>query len=744
MEPKENFIEEIDLQSYWLVLKRRWLPASAVFITCIAGAMFSSLSQEATWKAGGKLLLETDRTAALTGVSQELGEVETLMMGRDPLDTQKALITAEPIFEDTIQALELRNEEGELLAPGQLAQGVEVAVIDGTDVLEVSYTSDEPETAAAVVNQIMQSYIAENIQSNRAEVQAARQFLEEELPEAEQEVQRLSDLLKRFNEQNQIISLPDEATATVNAISRLDGQISDSQALLAEANRRVQGLAQRLGIPLDAALTLSNLSQSDSIQQGLTDYQTLQSELADLQTRYTANHPSVRTLQRQVNAAEEVLVKRINEVAGTNVPVSTGALQFSQINQDIAAQLVEAEIERATTADQLQSLVATRNAYSQWASAFPQLEATSTDLQQRLDYARERYDILLGRLQEIRLAENQNVGTARVVEPASVPTQAMITGHSTYLAMGGAAGIFLAIAAAFLLDLVDRTIKTVKDGEKTFGYTLLGLIPKFDLLPEPNGQIGMGTEGFKPVSPQIVAGQARYPMIAGAYQMLQANLRFISSDDKLTSMVITSSVSGEGKSEVCANLAASIAQTGRRVLIVDADMRSPQQHHLWNTVNVTGLSHVLVGEAELSSAIHGVRPNLFLITAGVVPPNPLALLDSDHMSRLLSSFKDEYDYVIIDSPELAGNADAAVLGSLADGILMVMRPRLVTYDSAIAAKDLLSRAGANVLGLIANGVNIKTEASEYVYKAQTSVNDSSPVEVPSWQEQAMVTTNAKK
>ncbi|NEP17868.1 MAG: CpsD/CapB family tyrosine-protein kinase, partial [Leptolyngbya sp. SIO4C1] len=180
-----------------------------------------------------------------------------------------------------------------------------------------------------------------------------------------------------------------------------------------------------------------------------------------------------------------------------------------------------------------------------------------------------------------------------------------------------------------------------------------------------------------------------------------------------------SSAHGEGKSEVCANLAASIAQTDRRVLLIDADMRSPDQHHLWNVVNATGLSHVLVGEGKLADAMQPISENLTLLTAGVVPPNPMALIDSERMASLVTTFSQEFDYIIIDTPPLTGNADAAVLGNMADGILLVMRPRMVTHDSAIAAKKLLKRSGATVLGLVANGVDTKVDSSEYMPDSQS-------------------------
>ncbi|MEM6350956.1 MAG: polysaccharide biosynthesis tyrosine autokinase [Cyanobacteria bacterium P01_D01_bin.14] len=733
MESKELLIEEVDVQRYWLVLKRRWLPATAVFTASVAAALFAALSQRPMYEATGKVLVQTDRAATLTGIAQELGEVESLMMTRDPLDTQEAIISSVPILEDTIRVLNIRDDRGELVTPERLAQGLQVTVLDGTDVLQIDYQSAQPELSAAVVNQIMQSYIATNIQSNRAEVRAARRFLERELPQAEADVERLSQALQQFNEQNRIVSLEKEADATVQAIAQLDSQIANTQAELARAESNAAGLRQQLGMPLDDALTLSALAQSSSVQQAYSNWQVAQTDLANARTRYTAQHPTIRELARQETAMAEVLQQRMYEVAGTGIPISSGTLQISPTQQRLADELVAAEIQRSSIYNQLGTLASTRDAYVEWADVFPSLERTQIELQQRLDYARTTYEALLKRLQEIRLAENQNVGSARVVEAANVPSEASASSQLMFLMLGSVVGVFMGIATAFLLDLIDRSIKTVKDAERALGYVMLGVIPKFEL-PHTDWQNDLmlaDAEGLP--SERIVTLQSTFPMVAGAYQMLQANLRFISSDKRLKSIVITSSIAGEGKSEVCANLAASIAQTNRRVLLVDGDMRSPQQHHLWNVLNATGLSHVLVGEGQLRDAVQPINENLSLLTAGVVPPNPLALIDSERMASLLATFNEQYDYVIIDTPALAGTADAAVLGSLADGILVVMRPRWVTYDGALSAKTLLTRSGANVLGIVANGADLKIESSEYVYSVQASgdtVIEAAPSPVP--------------
>jgi capsular exopolysaccharide synthesis family protein len=316
-----------------------------------------------------------------------------------------------------------------------------------------------------------------------------------------------------------------------------------------------------------------------------------------------------------------------------------------------------------------------------------------------------------------------------VIESALVPTKPAGSKKKLLLAAGGFAGLLLGVAGAFFVDLIDRSLKTIKESQALFGYTLLGLIPKFETNDQSNQQKVM-LEG---ASPRVIVATSPRSVIHEAYQMLQANLKFI-SHKKVRTIVVTSSVPQEGKSEVSANLAAVLAQAGRRVLLVDADMRHPSQHHLWGVMNLTGLSNIIVGQDEFPQAVQTVTSNLSILTAGVMPPNPLALIDSESMSALIDQFAENYDYIIFDTPPLAGTADAAVLGKMADGVVVVVRPGVADSASATAAKTLLARSEANVLGIVANGVNLKHEPDSYFYytnpRFEQYVEKADPVSVP--------------
>jgi capsular exopolysaccharide synthesis family protein len=617
-----------------------------------------------------------------------------------------------PVLQETIKDLDLRNEEGNYISPTNLSRNLAVEPLETSDIISVSFVGGDPKQSAAIVNQIMENYVEFNVAMNRSEATAAREFVERQLPKAEAEVEQAAEALRRFKTQNQVFALEAETVATVDALNQLNSQINQTSAQLADARTQTNLLQNQLNMPLQEAFAVNQLSQDPGVQQTLVDLQTVQTELASQRTRYTDNHPVVQNLARQEDALQNLLNQRISESLGQSAAVSPNQLQMTQLKQALTDRLAQAEVNSSSLVEQIAALNDARNSYIARAQTFPALEKQQMELEQRLTAASTAYETLLDRLQEAQLAENQQVGSAQIIETAVIPTTAATGGLGKYLAAGLVGGGILAIASAFLLDLVDKSVKTVKDAEALLGYTPLGIVPKFSTHGD---DAGLRSYNYQTgISPRVVTLGNQYPFISGAYQMLQANLKFMSSDRTLKSFVVTSSVAKEGKSEVCANLAATMAQAGKRVLLVDADLRSPSQHHLWGVLNTVGLSHVLVGEGSIDDALIEVSDNLTLLTAGVVPPNPLALLDSERMASIVDTLSRQYDYVIFDTPPLAGAADSAVLGKSTSGVLLVLRPRMVDSASAVAAKSLLARADAKVLGFIANGVDVRNEHDDYV------------------------------
>jgi polysaccharide biosynthesis transport protein len=720
----KDYSEEIDVQRYWLVLRRRWLPAASVLGSVVALASAFALMQRPVYQAEGKLLIKSSSASELTGLGETLGQLKALGEQNTPLDTQAEIIRSTPIVQETIRSLGLDDGDGKPMEPELLAKSLKVKGVTGTDVLQISYESEDPAEASRVVNKVIELFLKNNVQFNRAEAISARKFIEEQLPKTEESVRQADSAVRRFKEENQLISLEEEAGQAVKLIGDLEGQITQTRSLLADANARSQQLQSRLGLDSRQAVTFASLSQAPAVQEVFLQLQQAQSQLAIQQTRYRAGHPTINALQRQVTSLNALLKERVAQVAGNYNAVSLGNLQVGQLQQELISEYVKSESDRSGLAQRVSLLSSAQSQYRQRASLLPRLEQTQRELARKLEAAQTTYGTLLARQQAIQLAENQTIGNARILSSALVPTRPVGASKMAIVAVGSLAGILLAIATAFALDVFDRSVKTVKEARELFGYTLLGMIPAFGR----DGKTSTYAGGLDQPVPRVIVRDAPRSPIGDAYHMLQANLKFLSSDDELKTIVVTSSVSKEGRSEVAANLAAAIAQVGRRVLLVDADMRHPAQHHIWDLMNIAGLSNVIVDQVALDAALQQAMPNLRVLTSGVMPPNPIALLDSKRMSSLVATFARDYDFVIFDAPAMAGTADSAVLGKMADGILVVVHPGVVDSASANSAKEFIAQSGQKVLGMVINGVNVRNEPDSYFYYAGDHVEEVSEPE----------------
>ncbi|NEO49978.1 MAG: polysaccharide biosynthesis tyrosine autokinase [Moorea sp. SIO4A3] len=709
-----DYSEEIDFHKYWLVFKRRFLPASLAFGGVFGLAAWYVFSQKTVYLAAAQLLLKTDNSSSLTGVDNPTGTIDNVARQSDPLSTEVEIILSRPIIEKTIIALNLRDKNGEFLSPDFILKELSVKPIPGTDILTISYESYDPTWAERIVNTLIKVYIENDIQTNRAEAVAARDFIEKQLPKVEATVSQAEADLRRFKEANKILDLQQEASIAVGSIAKLDDEISQLQAQLAQINAQSEGLRNKIGLDTQQAVAATSLRQSAGVQEALRQLQEVQAQLAVERTRFNDEYPTVAKLALQEAALLELLQERIAQVIGSQQPVPpvNSLLEFGPIQQQLTAELVQSEVQRLGLTSQLAVLTNTQSAYKQRSRVLPRLEQNQRELERRVAAAQATYQILLSKLQETRVAENQNVGNARVISEAIVPEQPIPIPINLILAGGAFAGMLVAIATAFLIDLLDRSVHTLKELKDLFRYTLLGVIPDYGKLVSTSYFAGSSQQNVFPIFPRDLPRS----VVGEAYQILQANLKFISSDRPLQSIVVTSSVPKEGKSHVCANLAAAMAQVGRRVLLIDADLRYPSQHHLWELTNSLGLSNILVGDAQFHQAKREVMTGLDVLMAGVIPPNPVALLDSQKMALLMQKFSREYDCVILDTPALAGMADAPILGKMADGILLVARPEKIDSASANAAMEILNSSGQNVLGLVTNGVIFKNEPDGYIYR----------------------------
>ncbi|MBD2504253.1 GumC family protein [Anabaena azotica] len=703
-------IEEVDIHKYLEVLQRRWLAVVSIFILSVTLGCLYAFSQKPSYKAEGSLMIKTNRTFSLTGLPQDIGKLESLNVNDNPLETQVRIIGSNPVLETTIKTLNLKDAKGKPLSIPLFARQLTIQGIKGTDVVQLTYKSNDPQQAAKVVNTVINSYINLNIQANQEEAITAKQVILTEIPKAEKTVKKAESELRTFKENNRIVALDQEASVAVDTVSKLDNQISQALAQLNDVKGRLEQLRAQAQVNSQQGVIEAELSQAPGVQKVLAELQETESKLAVERTRFAPEHPAIVALEDKVAVLKKLLKERTGEVAG-NASVTQGSLQVGELRQSLIADITRAEAQRVGLERQIATLTQQRQAYAQRANYLPKLEQTQRELERKLQAAQGTYETLLKKRQEVDIAQNQKLPNARVVSYALVPEFPEGPRKILFIVGGGAVGIFLGLIAAFGIDLIDRSVKTVKEAKEVLRYTVLGIIPTLGRTAKDDAPI----PGLDRSVPKVIGRDIPYFPVGDAYQILQVNLKFLCSDKPLKSIVVTSSVPKEGKSEVSANLAVTMAQSGRRVLLVDADMRHPIQHHIWDLSNAIGLSNVLIGQVTLDEALQQVMPNLEVLPCGILPPNPVAMLDSQRMAVLMSNFAKDYDFIIFDTPPLTGIADAAVLSTLTDGILLVVRPGVVDLNSANAAKDFLNQSGQKVLGIVINGVNVKNEPNSYIY-----------------------------
>lgn len=709
MESQESILK---FDKYWLILQRRWVPALGIFFTVFFISLFAASLKKPSYVAEGKLLFQRiNTTSSLTGVGTEIGKLEPVVQDKsNPLNTEAEVLLSIPVLENTIDRLKLKDNKGAPLKPKEFIKRLTVNDIQKTDVLKVSYKDTNPESSAQVVNTLMDVYLENNVSSNRAQAVAARKFIEKQVPKAELVVRQAEAELAQFKEKNKVVALQEEATKALEVISELQKQISTDQSQIADINAQSEAIRKQLSMNSQQALNTTSLSQSPGVQDILKEVQQLESQLAARRTVLQDTHPEIINLTNKLEALKGILQQRIGKVVGTEQPELNSNLQIGALQQQLTAELVRLESSRLGLASKAAALSNLQAAYRQRLNILPRLEQQQRQLERKVQAAQSTYSLLLQRLQESRIAENQNLGNARIISKAQVPEEPISSPTVSYLS-SGLLGILASLASIYLLEARDKSIKTVDEAKALMGLTLLGVIPSFSKSKKST----RGNQEPDLSTHQLIVRDIPRSPISEAFRMLRANLKFTSADKELKVIVVTSSVPKEGKSTVAANLAIAMAQRERKVLLVDGDLHRPVQHHIWDLPNSPGLSNVIVGQAEIRTAIAQVMDNLYVLTSGVVPPSPASLLDSKRMAGLMESFAANYDFVIIDAPSLTVAADAATLGQMADGVLLVVRPGVVDSANAAFAKELLEKSGQNVLGQVANAVLPKNLSLSYYY-----------------------------
>ena len=698
--------EDIDFQKYWQILKRHKIPATKVFLGTVILATILALVSEKKYAAYGKLKFTKENTASalVANSANKVGKLDTLQSTATPVDTEAEVITSAPVVNEVIKQANLNNTKEEPVSYEDFLKDLKVYNIPGTDVLGINYKSSDPQEAETVVNTLIEVYLDKNIAINRTQAQSAKEFIIQQLPATETELQAAEAKLKAFKEQNNIVNLGIETELAANKIGLIDQQIGQVEVKLEKVNSQIDEIEQKLNIKSEEALALNTINDSSAIQQILTKFKDVEDRLALERSRFKENSPIIIDLEERKAELEKELQRRTKDSLNIKTLTSRKVFQTGDIQEQLAQNLVNNEVQRQSLIKELNSLQAQKTASQQRNNLIPQLQQRYQDLLRKTEVAQTAYKNLLQNLQQVQIIENQNVGNAQVVSEAVLSQYPVSTSRKLIVAGGIAVGSILYVITAFLLELKDPTFKTSKELRRSLNYKLLTTIP--DLQPKDF----LGRSQPLMISPELHTAEAPNSLVSEAYKMLYTNLQFIVSDRDIQVITVTSSIPKEGKSTVAANLASAIAQLGQKVLLIDGDFHKPRQHSVWGIDNSLGLIEVLQGRTDLSQVIQSLTNNTFLdiLPAGLNKAEYLSLLKSEKMERLIALCREKYDLVIVDTPPVLLFADALTISKNTDGIVLVGRVGVTNPTTAKNAQELLEQSEQRILGLVVNSVDNET------------------------------------
>ena len=696
--PKSRGSWDLDLGQYLLKLKRRWKPALLIFLATVGGSVCLSFFLEDRYEATGKLLFKQNTATSVGEVGEDISTITSIGGNRSPLKNEVEKITSSPVLQETIDRLELTDGEGNPLKPKDFARNLSVELLGGSDVIEVAYEGAKPEVAAEIVNTLMSVYVQEEIRSNQAEPANAKEFINRQLPDVETKVTETESELEQFRTDNNIIDLQEEKKIIVQEMGTINRQIASVGAAYKGKQAQAKAIQDRLGLNLDRAIAVNQLGNSPVVQSTLAEISNTEAELARERQRFKDDHPSVQSLEEKKANLRQKLEELIVSRVGRGVKVSDGILNPGNGDrQNILENFITLKIEELSLQQQLSSVSQTQQEYLERAKKLPELEKNEQELLRKAETANKTYTALLDSLQQVSLAENQQTGNVEIIEEA-ISTETGNSGRVALILLGVLSGLFLSNMTAVALEWRDRTIKSIPEVKRKLPYKVLGIIPQLDETQQQG----------------ILVKQEPDSLVSEQYRMLQANLKFMATQKPPKVILITSSVPGEGKSTIAANLATAIAQLGRHVLLIDGDLRKPSQSHLWGAKSTISFPEAISQRKPLSGAVYRPMPKLDLLLSGSSVSNPLAILDSAAMTGLVERAKKIYDLVLIDAPPLPVTADVLTLSRMADGILFISRLGVVENESAELAKETLDSVETNVLGMVINGVKDK-EFEQYSY-----------------------------
>ena len=557
---------------------------------------------------------------------------------------------------------------------------IDVTPVRRSNLVEVSFYSEDPQLAARVANELCKDYIWQNFQVKWDATTEASQWLSHQLVDLRAKLEKSEDALNAYARSQGIIFVEEKQNIVTERLKQLQEEFTKAQSIRFE-RESLYSLVQGGRVQ-----DLPGFLENKMIQDMSVELAKAQQDYADLTATVKPEYPKAIALKKKVDTMQAALDRQKRNLAQG----VTDSYRSAVANEKYLAQELEAQKKIVNDVEEK--------------------SVQYNILKRDVDTNKDLYQGIMTRMKEATVAAGVQASNIRIVDTAEVPKGPVKPRVFLNLALGFMLGLALGIGLAFLQEYLDNTLKSADEVERLLRLPSLGLLP--DCVSN-NGkssgdELAVVHHGNNGVAPALQTG--RDPI--EAYRTLRTSI-LLSATPVPRMLLITSALPSEGKTTVTVNLGATLASLGSKVVIVDCDMRRPCCHRSTGVENKPGFVRCLTGHIDLAEAIMPVPgvPNLSVIPCGPIPPNPAEVLSSPVTVELLRRLRAEFEYVLLDSPPLLTVSDSRILSTLTDAVVLVTRAYSTPFDLVRRARGLLYNSGARILGVALNSVSVQKQGS---------------------------------
>jgi len=587
-----------------------------------------------------------------------------------------------------------------------------------TSALNISMTSVDPKEAALLVNTLINKYQTKDMELHAGEIINLRGFLEEQVAKVLLELNKAEESLRDFQTREQIYGLDQNAELILKELTAVE---TEYFRLVAEEN-----IAKERKVYFQNELTQEEKSLTANLLNSInTRVFALRSEIATTEADvvrnssiYGESHEMVRSGREKIEKLKEQLGSQTVDLISKGLAVSDPLLY----RQEMIDKLLEFEGEIATLEYRVKEYKDLVEQYSAQLNRLPAKSLTYARLERDRTVLAETYLLMRQKLEEAKISQASQLGKVRILDTALPPADRSKPNTKQNLLLGLFLGAALGIGLAAILEYLDNTIKTVEDIEKRH-QNVLGIIPALDE-DSPDKKKVITSVPWKrevqTIQRRIITQEDPRSPISEAYRSLRTSILYSSPDKPIKSMIVSSPGPREGKTTTTTNLAITFANMGKKTLLIDADLRRPVLHHIFDSEKSPGLTDFLSGATTDFKTL--VKPteikNLSLCTSGINPPNPSELLGSNKMSELVDSLEKEWDIILLDSPPMVAVTDATIISREIDAMILVVHSGKTDKHSFERTIKSLKMINVPLVGVVLNSVTSKNSYGSYYYYYQ--------------------------